>query len=48
VEKACNLVAYKEHEHGGHFAALECPKELLEDLEEYVQVVWKTGSKASA
>jgi hypothetical protein len=47
VEKACNLVAYKEHNYGGHFAALECPKELLEDLEEYVQVVWKTDSEAS-
>lgn len=41
VEKVCNLVTYKEHERGGHFAALECPKELLEDLEDYVQTVWK-------
>lgn len=36
LEMICNLITYKEREREGHFAALECPKELLEDLEEYV------------
>ncbi|PVI04035.1 epoxide hydrolase-like protein [Periconia macrospinosa] len=44
VEKVCNLVSYRQHERGGHFAALERPEELLEDVEEYVQVVWKPKS----
>jgi hypothetical protein len=41
VEEQGNLVFYRKHEHGGHFAALERPKELLEDVEEFVSVVWK-------
>ena len=41
VEKKGNLVFYKQHERGGHFAALERPKELLEDVEEFVKVAWK-------
>ncbi|KAF2737153.1 epoxide hydrolase-like protein [Polyplosphaeria fusca] len=44
LEKACNLVTYKQHERGGHFAALERPKELLEDVEEFVGIVWKKTS----
>lgn len=41
IEKNGNLVFYKQHEKGGHFAALEQPKELLADVEEYVKVAWK-------
>lgn len=36
-----NLVHSTVHESGGHFAALEKPKELLQDIEEYVQKAWK-------
>ena len=41
VEKENNLVFYKAHKRGGHFAALERPKELLEDVEAFVSLVWK-------
>ncbi|KAF2470951.1 epoxide hydrolase-like protein [Lindgomyces ingoldianus] len=41
VEKEGNLVFYKQHEKGGHFAALERPKEILQDVEEFVKVAWK-------
>ncbi|KAG9188544.1 microsomal epoxide hydrolase [Alternaria panax] len=41
LEKEVNLVFYRQHERGGHFAALERPKELLEDVEEYVSKAWK-------
>jgi microsomal epoxide hydrolase len=44
VEKNVNVVHYKQHERGGHFAALERPKELLGDVEEFVEQVWKEGS----
>jgi pimeloyl-ACP methyl ester carboxylesterase len=37
-----NLVFYRQHEHGGHFAALEQPREFLEDVEEFVRVVGGT------
>ncbi|VUC25506.1 unnamed protein product, partial [Clonostachys rosea] len=39
--KTTNLVFYNEHDRGGHFAAMEMPKELLSDVEEYIQKVWK-------
>jgi len=41
VAKSCNLVQFKQHDSGGHFAALEKPAELLADVEEFVQKVWK-------
>jgi hypothetical protein len=41
MEKESNLVSYRQHESGGHFAALEKPKELLEDVEEFVGKAWK-------
>ncbi|KAM5349499.1 hypothetical protein ACJ41O_006004 [Fusarium nematophilum] len=41
--QTCNLVSYNEHEHGGHFAAMERPEELLADVEEYVKKAWKAG-----
>ncbi|KAJ6564512.1 epoxide hydrolase [Mycena capillaripes] len=36
-----NLVWYKQHSSGGHFAALERPDVLLEDVEDFVGKVWK-------
>lgn len=36
-----NLVWYKRHEKGGHFAAMERPQHLLQDIEEFVAAVWK-------
>ncbi|KAJ4982691.1 epoxide hydrolase 6 [Stagonosporopsis vannaccii] len=36
-----NLVYYQKHKRGGHFAALECPAELLSDVEAFVQKAWK-------
>ncbi|RDB28121.1 putative epoxide hydrolase [Hypsizygus marmoreus] len=35
-----NLVFFRRHSKGGHFAALECPEVLLKDLEEFVAQVW--------
>ncbi|KAF1926207.1 putative epoxide hydrolase [Didymella exigua CBS 183.55] len=40
VEKGVNLVTYEEHEHGGHFAALEQPEALWGDVEAYVKIAW--------
>ncbi|GAB1313722.1 hypothetical protein MFIFM68171_03932 [Madurella fahalii] len=34
-----NLVFYKAHESGGHFAALEEPVKFLQDIEEFVAIV---------
>ena len=41
VERTGNLVWHREHERGGHFAALERPEVLLRDVEEFVGEVWK-------
>lgn len=41
IEKKANLVTYNQHEKGGHFAALEQPKELFSDVEEFVKKAWK-------
>ncbi|KAF2189179.1 epoxide hydrolase-like protein [Zopfia rhizophila CBS 207.26] len=41
AEKQGNMVFYRKHEKGGHFAALEQPKELLEDVEDFVKAAWK-------
>jgi microsomal epoxide hydrolase len=41
LEKNCNLVTYEQHEHGGHFAALECPEELWGDVKKYVEKAWE-------
>ncbi|KAF2033047.1 epoxide hydrolase-like protein [Setomelanomma holmii] len=41
LEKNCDLVTYRQHEKGGHFAALERPEELWADVEEFVGVAWK-------
>jgi len=39
VATTCNLVWHKEHTEGGHFAAMEMPKELFEDIESFVKQV---------
>lgn len=41
LEKEGNIVAYEQHESGGHFAALEKPEELWADVEKFVKVAWK-------
>lgn len=41
VEKNANLVAYAEHERGGHFAALERPVEFWGDVVGFVDKAWK-------
>lgn len=41
IATAGNLVWSKRHSSGGHFAAMEKPKVLLEDVEEFVKVAWK-------
>ncbi|KAF2638444.1 epoxide hydrolase-like protein [Massarina eburnea CBS 473.64] len=43
IEKQANLVSYRQHEHGGHFAALEQPEELWDDVEEFVGKAWEGG-----
>uniref|UniRef100_L2GI74 Epoxide hydrolase, putative n=1 Tax=Colletotrichum fructicola (strain Nara gc5) TaxID=1213859 RepID=L2GI74_COLFN len=35
-----NLVWYRSHEKGGHFAAMEQPEALLDDVEEFLKQVW--------
>ncbi|KAJ6584890.1 putative epoxide hydrolase [Mycena capillaripes] len=37
---ASNFVFYREHDKGGHFAALEQPETLLKDVEDFVSQVW--------
>ena len=41
ADQSANIVFFRKHEHGGHFAAMERPAELLQDIEEYVEKVWK-------
>lgn len=36
-----NIVFFKSHDKGGHFAALEVPERLWEDVEAFVGVAWK-------
>ncbi|KAK4633797.1 putative epoxide hydrolase [Fulvia fulva] len=45
VAQTCNMVSASVHETGGHFAAMEKPKELLADIEEYLQKAW-TGQSS--
>ncbi|WWC73311.1 uncharacterized protein I206_107278 [Kwoniella pini CBS 10737] len=40
VKTAHNLVWTREHKSGGHFAALEGPETLWEDVEDFVKQVW--------
>ncbi|KAF8650389.1 hypothetical protein AX16_005197 [Volvariella volvacea WC 439] len=36
---ADNIVLWKEQEHGGHFASVECPDQLTEDIFEFVEKI---------
>jgi hypothetical protein len=40
VERSYNLVYWKDHAQGGHFAAWERPKEFAEDVIEFVKANW--------
>ncbi|KAJ4339928.1 hypothetical protein N0V87_002866 [Didymella glomerata] len=40
--KSCDLVFFRSHDKGGHFAALERPETLWHDVEEWVKIAWKT------
>ncbi|KAE8382861.1 Alpha/Beta hydrolase protein [Aspergillus bertholletiae] len=40
IETTGNLVFWREHQRGGHFAALEKPQELKADLTEFVEQIW--------
>ena len=41
VEKENNVVFWKEHTSGGHFAAWERPEELVEDVTEFIKANWE-------
>jgi microsomal epoxide hydrolase len=40
IETTGNLVFFRRHEKGGHFAAMERPRDLWNDVEEFLQKVW--------
>lgn len=40
VETTANVVWHRQHHDGGHFAALEKPSDLLDDVEDFVKSVW--------
>ena len=40
VAETGNLVWYREHKQGGHFAAWELPETFVKDLEDFVADVW--------
>ncbi|XHG09607.1 hypothetical protein AWENTII_012654 [Aspergillus wentii] len=42
VDTTGNLVFWKQHEKGGHFAALERPGQMKADISEFVNQVWPT------
>lgn len=41
VQANDNVVWYRIHEEGGHFAAMEKPKLFLRDMEDFVAEAWK-------
>lgn len=41
VKTSGDLVWSKEHDKGGHFAAMEVPELLWQDVESFVQQIWK-------
>lgn len=48
VERTGNLVWRKSHSDGGHFAAIEKPNVLADDVEEFVKEVWGGRSSLKA
>ncbi|KAI9757712.1 MAG: hypothetical protein M4579_003337 [Chaenotheca gracillima] len=45
IETTGDVVFFKQHDKGGHFAAMEVPELILGDIEEFVKQVWPTASK---
>lgn len=45
VRRTGNLVYYKRHDRIGHFAAMEAPDVLMNDVEEFVNQAWPQASK---
>lgn len=41
AEQTGNIVFFRSHEKGGHFAALERPETLWVDVEEWAKIAWK-------
>ncbi|KAK4940405.1 hypothetical protein LTR10_019511 [Elasticomyces elasticus] len=41
VERMGNLVWHRQHDSGGHFAALEKPEVLMADVEDFAKQVWQ-------
>jgi microsomal epoxide hydrolase len=41
-----NLVFFKQHTSGGHFAAVERPEVLLADIESFIKQVWPDAKNA--
>jgi hypothetical protein len=39
VSVSSNIVFWKEHEKGGHFASVEKPVELVEDIREFTKLI---------
>ena len=46
VAETGNLVFHKQHESGGHFAAMEKAEILWADVEEFIKVAWKYSPSA--
>ncbi|EFY88555.1 epoxide hydrolase 1 [Metarhizium acridum CQMa 102] len=46
ADLSCNLVSFNQHARGGHFAAMENPRALLADVEEYVKKAWSADDSA--
>lgn len=40
IETTGNLVWFKKHDAGGHFAAMEQPQAIADDIEEFLGQVW--------
>ena len=45
-EQTGNLVWHREHDNGGHFAAMEVPKDFVQDMEDFVKEVWPKAKEA--
>ena len=41
IETTGDLLYFKRHDRGGHFAAMEQPQLLADDVEEFLAQVWK-------
>lgn len=41
ISKQGNLVFHRKHDKGGHFAAIERPMDMLQDIEDFTHLVWQ-------